>query len=79
MAEFHGVMVIVGSTIDTTHHTLIITEEEDRQAGNTVDGNEKTTLLKLVHHVKPRNGIHNGDDRMRLIYAKEVGYKLRDP
>lgn len=51
MAEFHGVAVVVGGTIDTTHHTLIITKEEDGQAGNTVDRNEKTTLLKLVHHV----------------------------
>ena len=70
MAEFHGVMVVIGSTIDTTHHTLIITEEEDGQAGNTIDGNEKTTLLKLVHHIEPRDGIHGDDDRKRLICAK---------
>ncbi len=51
MAEFHGLLIVIGCTVDTTHHTLIITEEEDGQAGNTVDSNEQTTLLKLVHYV----------------------------
>ena len=29
MTEFHGGVVVVDCTVDTTHHTLIITEEED--------------------------------------------------
>ena len=71
VAELHGITIVVRGTVDTTHHTLIITEEEDGQASNTVDRNEKTTLLKLVHHVEARDTIHDGDDRTRLIYAKD--------
>ena len=53
VAKFHGIMIVVGSTVDTTHHTLIITEEEDGQASNAIDGDEKTSLLELVHHIEP--------------------------
>ena len=71
MTELHGITIVIGGTIDTTHHTLIITEEENGQAGNTIDRNEKTTLLKLVHHIESGNLIHGGDDRIRLICAKD--------
>ena len=53
MAKFHGITIVVGGTIDTTHHTLIIPKEEDGQAGNTVDRDEQTTLLQFVHHIEP--------------------------
>lgn len=61
MTELHGGVVIVNCTVDTTHHTLIISEEEDGETSNTVDGDEKATLLKLVDHIGPRNKIHNGN------------------
>ena len=38
VAKFHGVVIIVGCCVDTAHHTLIISEEEDGQAGDAVDG-----------------------------------------
>ena len=61
MTKFHGCIVIVQGTINPSHHTLIITEEEDGETGNTVDGDEKATLLELVDHVGPGNDVHAGD------------------
>lgn len=61
MTEFHSGVVVVNCTIDTTHHTLIISEEEDGETSNTVDGDEKFTLLKFVDHIGPGNDIHDGD------------------
>ena len=66
MAEFHGSLVVVERAIDTSHHTLVITEEEDGQAGNTIDGNEKTTLLQLMDDIGPRDSIHGGDNLVWL-------------
>ena len=62
MAEFHGSLVVVDRGIDTSHHTLVITEEEDGQAGNTIDGDEKTTLLQLMDDIGPRDSVHGGDN-----------------
>ena len=62
MAEFHSSLVVVDRGIDTSHHTLIITEEEDGQAGNTIDGDEKTTLLQLVDDIGTRDSVHGGDN-----------------
>ena len=61
VTEFHGLLVVVNCTVDTTHHALIISKEEDGETSNTIDGNEKTTLLKFVDHVGPGNDIHGGD------------------
>ena len=58
-AKFHGILVVVDCIIDTAHHTLIVTEEEDGQAGNAVDSNEKLPLLQLVHHIPLGNSIHS--------------------
>ena len=58
MTEFHGGVVVVDGTVDTTHHTLIISEEEDGKTSDTVDGDEKATLLQLVDDIGPRNDIH---------------------
>ena len=60
MTEFHGFLVVVHSAIDTTHHTLIISEEEDGETSDTIDSNKKTSLLKLMDHVGPGNDIHVG-------------------
>lgn len=61
MTEFHGFLVIVQRTIDTTHHTLIISKEEDGETSNTIDGSEKATLFKLMNHVGPGNDVHVGN------------------
>ena len=76
MTEFHGGVVVVDGTVDTTHHTLIISEEEDGKTSNTIDGDKKATLLQLVDDIGPRNDIHGcgypescGVDRMITEYA----------
>lgn len=61
MAKVHVVLIIVPGAVDTTHHTLVITEEEDGEGSDTVDGDEKTALLKLVHHVVLGNEIHGAE------------------
>lgn len=60
VTEFHGSVVVVDCTVDTTHHTLIISEEENGETSNTVDGDKKFTLLKLVDDIGPRNDVHRG-------------------
>ena len=61
MTEFHSVVVIIWCGIDTTHHSLVITKEEDGQPSNTIDCNEKTTLLESMDHIGSRNQIHGSD------------------
>ena len=58
MTEFHGIVVIVDGVVDTAHHTLIITEEEDGQGRNAIDGNQKATLLQLVGDIHAPHTIH---------------------
>ena len=58
MAEVHVVFVVIPGAVDTTHHTLVITEEENGQASDTIDGYEKAALLKLVNDIMPRYEIH---------------------
>ena len=58
MTEFHGGVVVVYGTVDTTHHTLIISEEKDGKTSNTIDGDEEAALLQLVDDIGPRNDIH---------------------
>ena len=61
MTKFHGSVIIVEGTIDTTHHALIVTEEEDGETSNTIDGYEKAALLKLMDHIGSGNDVHGGD------------------
>lgn len=58
MTKVHGVLIVVLSAVDATHHTLVITEEKDGKSSDTVDGYEKTALLKLVNHIASWNEIH---------------------
>ena len=58
MTKLHSYMVVIDGVVDTAHHTLVITKEEDGQRCNAVDCNEKTTLLQLVDDIGPRNAIH---------------------
>lgn len=36
----HGILIVVDGVVDTPHHSLIITEEEDGKTGDAVDGDE---------------------------------------
>ena len=58
MTEFHGIVVVVDGVVDTAHHTLIITEEEDGQRRNAIDCNQKATLLQLVGDIHAPHTIH---------------------
>lgn len=69
--KFHGFIVVVGSVVDTSHHTLIVTEEEDTETGHAVDGDQQTSLLELVHNIGFWNDIH-GDVRRRLGHQSRM-------
>ena len=60
MTKLHCSLVVVYSRIDTTHHSLVVTEEEDGEPGNAIDCNQKTTLLQLMNHIIARDSIHDG-------------------
>lgn len=66
MTEFHRIMIVVDGVVDTAHHTLIITEEEDGQRSDTIDRNQKSALLQLVNHIVFRDAIHGDDCAMAL-------------
>jgi hypothetical protein len=61
VAEFHDIVVVVWCRVDTTHHSLVITKEEDRQASDTIDGCEERFLLQTVDHIGSGNKIHGSD------------------
>lgn len=61
MTKVHCFLVVVLGAIDTTHHTLVIPEEEDGKRSDAVDGYEKAALLKLVDHIRPGNEIHGAE------------------
>lgn len=58
VSELHDVDDIVDGDIDTAHHTLIIAEEEDREAAHKIDGDEKSTLLVSMDDIEPRDLVH---------------------
>ena len=72
MTELHSGLIVIQRAIDTTHHTLIITEEEDGETSNAVDGNEKATLLEFVDHIGPGNDIHGGDYPECLVFWIDI-------
>ena len=78
VTELHGGVVVIHCTVDTTHHTLIITEEEDGETSDTVDGDEKLTLLQLVDHIGPGDDIHDGDYPECLEVFEYMGLFLVD-
>ena len=67
MTEFHGMVVIVDGVVDTAHHTLIITKEEDRQRRNAIDCNQQATLLQLVGDIHAPHTIHGEVCPMGLV------------
>ena len=78
MTEFHGGVVVVYGTIDTTHHTLIISEEENGKTSNTIDGDEKATLLQLVNDIGPRNDIHGSGYSERSDVDRMITDDIRE-
>ena len=72
MTEFHGILIVVLGVVNTTHHTLVITKEENGQGSHAIDSDEKATLLELVNDVGSRNHIHDGVGPMGLV---ELGIK----
>ena len=75
-AQLHGILVIIGGIVHATHHTLVITEEEDGKTSDTVDQNQKTTLLILVHHIVFADGIHR-DGTESLSSSSKQGPKTQ--
>lgn len=70
VTEFHGVVVVMGGVVDTSHHSLIITEEEDTETGHTVDGDQQPSLLELVNNIGSWNDIHRDG-------GGELGHRIR--
>lgn len=58
MTILHPVDAVVDGNIHTPHHALVITEEEDGEASDTVDGDEELSLLVPVNNVMLGNEIH---------------------
>ena len=58
MAKAHGGLIVVHGVVHTAHQALIITEEENTERGNAVDGNEQAPLLVLVYHIGAGDGVH---------------------
>lgn len=72
MTKFHGILIVIFGVVNTTHHTLVITKEENGQGSHAIDSNEKAALLELVNDVGPWNHIHGGVGPMGLV---ELGIK----
>lgn len=77
MTEVHRLLIVISGVVDTAHHTLIITEEEDGETTDAVDGYEKATLLKLVHHIVPGYHIHGDVGPVGLIGRRKVSSRPR--
>ena len=75
VTEFHSGLIVVQRTIDTTHHTLVITEEKDGKTSDAVDSDEKATLLEFVNHIGPGNDIHGGDCPECLVLQIDTSQK----
>ena len=59
-SEPHGARV-VSIAIDPTHDTLVITEEEDGQAGHGIDSDQQRPLVIPAGNVVGRDAIHVDD------------------
>ncbi len=68
VTKLHRSLVVVLSCVDTAHHTLVITEEENGEPSNAVDRNQKTTLLQLMDNIIARDSIHGDVDSRVLIW-----------
>ncbi|KAL8643670.1 MAG: hypothetical protein Q9226_008198 [Calogaya cf. arnoldii] len=59
MSEPHAGVVFDGS-VDTSHHPLIVTKEEDGQCCNTVDSDEEVAFAKAVNDIEAADLLHDG-------------------
>ena len=59
VAEAHD-LGIASIAIHPTHHTLVITEEEDGETGDAVDENQQRPPLVAISYVPLGNTIHGG-------------------
>jgi hypothetical protein len=71
VAKTHCVCVVV-SGVDAAHDALIISEEEDEQAGHSIDCNQQGALLVLVYHIVLWNFIHVGGGRMLVMGEYQI-------
>ena len=62
MAEVHVLLVVILGAVNTTHHTLVITEKKDGQGSDTIDSYEKAALLQLVDDIVLRNEVHGPEN-----------------
>ena len=62
MTKPHDCLIVVDSVVDAAHQPLIITKEEDGEGGDTIDPEEETPLLVLVHQIPFRDDIHDTFD-----------------
>lgn len=76
MAKLHRGVVVINGTVDTTHHTLVITEKEDGETSDTVDGDEKATLLIPVDYIRSRDDVHGGGFAEHLVVSNVFVPKL---
>lgn len=58
---------IVTVVVDTTHDTLVITKEEDRQRGHSIDGYEQRPPLEPASDVEFRDVLHDCEQRNRRM------------
>ena len=59
VSKLHGLVIVIRGGVYTSHHTLIITEEEDGQSGDAIDSGEKAALLQLVDDIGGWNDVHD--------------------
>ena len=57
-SEFHDFDGIIDGHINTAHHTLVVTEEEDSQAAHAIDGDEQGLLLIAMDDIEPGDLVH---------------------
>lgn len=63
---------VASVSIDTTHHTLIIAEEEDGESGDAVDKDQQRPLLVATSHIEFGHTIH-GDSVPESSLGVEEG------
>jgi len=71
MGEAHASVVFDGG-VDTSHHPLIVTKEEDGQGGNTVDGDEEVAFPQAVNDIEAVDLLH-GESSGSLVTSERKG------
>ena len=61
VAKAHDIDVASGG-VYSSHHTLIIAKEENRESSNAVDGDQKCSLLKAMDQVELWDTLHDISD-----------------